>query len=117
MRMPPTTPRGGSALALATLLVALALLNAALTFHNVWPTPAVEWRGEWSVEVALLVLEATLNTHERYPIGPPLMKPVVLGASARARLRRSDFGMTYGVANGLVGDEVELLVELEARRQ
>ena len=64
-----------------------------------------------------LVLEATLNKHERYPIGPPLMKPVVLGASARARLRRSDFGMTYGVANGLVGDEVELIIEFEARRQ
>lgn len=64
-----------------------------------------------------LVLEATLNKHERYPIGPPMMKPVVLGASARARLKRSDFGMAYGVANGLVGDEVELIIELEARRQ
>ena len=29
-----------------------------------------------------LVLEATLNKRERYPIGPPVMKPVVLGASA-----------------------------------
>jgi polyisoprenoid-binding protein YceI len=64
-----------------------------------------------------LVLEATLNKLERYPIGPPLMKPFVAGASARGRFRRSDFGMTYGVANGLVGDEVELIIELEARRQ
>jgi hypothetical protein len=44
------------ALALATLAGALLLLNAALTFHNVWPTPAIELRGEWSVELALLVL-------------------------------------------------------------
>ncbi len=64
-----------------------------------------------------LVLEATLNKLDRYPIGPPLAKPFVAGASARGRFRRSDFGMTYGVANGLVGDEVELLIELEARRQ
>jgi polyisoprenoid-binding protein YceI len=64
-----------------------------------------------------LVLEATLNKLQRYPIGPPLMKPFVAGASARGRLRRSDFGMDYGVADGLVGDEVELIVELEARRQ
>jgi polyisoprenoid-binding protein YceI len=64
-----------------------------------------------------LVLEATLNKLERYPIGPPLMKPFVAGASARGRFRRSDFGMTYGVADGLVGDEVELILELEARRQ
>ena len=41
---------------LATLVAALWLLNAALTFHNVWPTPAIQWRGEWSVELALLVL-------------------------------------------------------------
>lgn len=64
-----------------------------------------------------LVLEATLNKHERYPLGPPLAKPMVLGASARGHLRRSEFGMSYGVANGLVGDDIELLVELEARRQ
>jgi polyisoprenoid-binding protein YceI len=64
-----------------------------------------------------LVLEATLNKLDRYPIGPPLAKPFVAGASARGRFRRSAFGMTYGVADGLVGDEVELIVELEARRQ
>ncbi len=64
-----------------------------------------------------LVLEATLNKLERYPIGPPLAKPFVAGASARGRFRRSEFGMGYGVANGLVGDEVELIIELEARRQ
>jgi polyisoprenoid-binding protein YceI len=64
-----------------------------------------------------LVLEATLNKLDRYPIGPPLAKPFVAGASARGRFKRSAFGMTYGVADGLVGDEVELIVELEARRQ
>ena len=64
-----------------------------------------------------LVLEATLNKLDRYPIGPPFAKPFVAGASARGRFKRSAFGMTYGVADGLVGDEVELIVELEARRQ
>ena len=64
-----------------------------------------------------VTLEATLNKSERYPIGPPLLKPWVLGVSARGRLKRSEFGMTYGIANGLVGDEVELIIELEARRQ
>ncbi len=64
-----------------------------------------------------LVLEATLNKLERYPIGPSLAKPFVAGASARGRFRRSDFGMNYGVVNGLVGDEIELIIELEARRQ
>ncbi len=44
-------------------------------------------------------------------------KPYVAGMSARGSFRRSDFGMSYGVADGLVGDEVELLIELEAHRR
>jgi polyisoprenoid-binding protein YceI len=44
-------------------------------------------------------------------------KPYVAGMSARGSFRRSDFGMSYGVADGLVGDVVELLVELEAHRR
>ena len=35
---------------------ALLLLNASLAFENVWPTPAVRWRGLLSVELAVLVL-------------------------------------------------------------
>lgn len=37
---------------------ALALLNAALTFLNVWPTPAIWWAGALSVELAACVLLA-----------------------------------------------------------
>jgi polyisoprenoid-binding protein YceI len=44
-------------------------------------------------------------------------KPYVAGMSARASFRRSDFAMSYGVADRLVGDDVELLVELEAHRR
>ena len=36
--------------------------------------------------------------------------------SARGTLKRSEFGMTYGVADDLVGDDVEILIEIEARR-
>jgi polyisoprenoid-binding protein YceI len=60
-----------------------------------------------------LTLEAVLNKSAPYPLPP---RTEVIGVSARGRLQRSDFGMSYGVANGLVGDEVELIVELEARR-
>jgi hypothetical protein len=38
------------------LVCALALLNASLTFSNVWPTPAVEWTGALSIELAAGVL-------------------------------------------------------------
>lgn len=80
MPTPLPTPRGGRALALATLLGALALLNAALTFHNVWPTPAVELRGEWSVEVALLVLALASWCAWRGPPRPAAL--TALGALA-----------------------------------
>ncbi len=61
-----------------------------------------------------LTLEATVNKIAPYPIGE---KDVVMGVSARGSLKRSDFGMTYGVENGLVGDTVELIIEFEARRR
>ena len=61
-----------------------------------------------------LTLQATLNKSAEYPIGD---RAHVLGVSARGRLRRSEFGMPYGIDNGWVGDEVELIIELEARRR
>jgi polyisoprenoid-binding protein YceI len=60
-----------------------------------------------------LTLEATLNKSAPYPIGD---RAEVMGVSARGTLTRSEFGMTYGVADDLVGDEVEIVIELEARR-
>src|SRR3954447_20866405 len=38
------------------LVAAVLLLDVSLTFHNVWPTPAVSWRGEVSVELAAYIL-------------------------------------------------------------
>jgi polyisoprenoid-binding protein YceI len=60
-----------------------------------------------------LTLEATLNKSARYPIGD---RAQTMGVSARGTLKRSEFGMTYGVADGLVGDDVEIVIEFEARR-
>jgi polyisoprenoid-binding protein YceI len=60
-----------------------------------------------------LVLDATWNKTAPYPIGE---RAEVMGVSLRGTLERSEFGMTYGVADNLVGDSVEIVVELEARR-
>ena len=43
-------------------MCALALLNASLTFRNVWPTPGVEWTGDLSIELAVFVLGLALAT-------------------------------------------------------
>ncbi len=61
-----------------------------------------------------LSLSATLNKADKYPFGH---KMFTLGVSARGQLQRSDYGMDYGVANALVGDTVELIIETEANRQ
>jgi len=59
-------------------------------------------------------LEVRLNKAAPYPFGH---RKHTLGVSARAKIQRSRWGMTYGVANGMVGDEVELWFEFEALRQ
>jgi hypothetical protein len=37
------------------LVLALAILNASLAFQNLWPTPAIHWEGELSIEFAVLL--------------------------------------------------------------
>lgn len=64
-------------------------------------------------ETRPLTLNVTLNKAEEYPFGH---KRFTLGLTVRGSLNRSDWGMDYGVADGLVGDEVTLLIETEAMR-
>jgi hypothetical protein len=44
------------AASLISLAAALLFLNASLAFDNVWPTPAIAWRGAVSVELAVALL-------------------------------------------------------------
>lgn len=60
-----------------------------------------------------VTLDVTLNKADAYPFGH---KQHTLGISARATIKRSDWGMTYALG-GIVGDEVELIIEVEAIRQ
>jgi polyisoprenoid-binding protein YceI len=73
-------------------------------------------KGELTLLAATrpLLLHATVNKSENYPMDG---NPYVMGVSASGSLRRSDFGMSYGVENGWVGDVVEIIIEFEARRQ
>ena len=64
-----------------------------------------------------LTLQATWNKSAESPLGGVGGKPYVMGVSARGSFTRSAYGMNYAVANGWVGDEVELIIELEAVRK
>lgn len=60
-----------------------------------------------------VTLDVSLNKSAPYPFGH---QKQTLGISARATILRSEFGMTYALG-GLVGDEVELIIEVEAIAQ
>lgn len=59
-------------------------------------------------------LDVTLNKAAEYPIGH---EEYTLGLTAETTINRSDWGMTYGLENDLVGDEVRLRFGLEAIRE
>ena len=61
-----------------------------------------------------VTLDVTWNRSGNYPFGD---RHYTVGVSARGTIRRSRWGMTYAVANGLVGDEVEIIVEAELIRE
>ncbi|MEV8468602.1 YceI family protein [Fluviibacterium sp. DFM31] len=61
-----------------------------------------------------LTLDVTLNQIAVYPFGH---RKQTVGISARGMVKRSEFGMDYGIANGLVADEVYLIIEAEGIRQ
>jgi len=60
-----------------------------------------------------VTLDVTLNKAGVYPFGH---KKYTLGISARTVIKRSEWDMTYALG-GLVGDEVEVIVEIEAIQQ
>ena len=60
--------------ALARLVAALALLNASLSFHNIWPTPAIGWRGEISIEFAIVLLVMIAARRWFAPPSRPLLR-------------------------------------------
>jgi hypothetical protein len=59
---------GNRLLRWTALVTALVLLDASLTFENVWPTPAIRWQGALSIELAACIL-ALVAAHRRF--GPP----------------------------------------------
>lgn len=99
-------------------------LNASTFPRMVFTAPGgkrlAERQYEISGELELLgrrqplTLTATWNKSAPSPIAKTRY---VMGVSARGSLQRSAFGMDYAVANGWVGDEVQLLIEFEAIRQ
>ena len=63
-----------------------------------------------------LTLIGKINKVGKYPFGG-IIKPYVMGITARGTIKRSEHGMNYALKDNLVGDEINLIIEFEARRQ
>ena len=93
--------------------------HPAMTFTAGGGEPTGEDTGTVAGELTLLgetrplTLDVTLNKAAEYPFGHGRF---TLGLSVRGSLRRSEWGMTYAVDDGLVDDEVRLVIETEAMR-
>jgi polyisoprenoid-binding protein YceI len=61
-----------------------------------------------------VVLNVTLNKSAVYPFGH---EEYTLGISAETNLKRSEWGMTYGLDGDMVGDDVALRFGFEAIKQ
>ena len=61
-----------------------------------------------------VTLDVVWNKSDQYPFGD---MHYATGISARGKIKRTDFGMTYAVEGGMVGDEVEIILEFEGVRQ
>ena len=55
------------------LAAALVVLDASLTFNNLWPTPGVSWSGELSVELAVCVLAMAFGSRWFGPPSRPML--------------------------------------------
>jgi Sulfatase len=49
------------------LFAALLVLDVSLTFTNVWPTPAIHWRGQLSIELAVCVIALVAGSRWHRP--------------------------------------------------
>ncbi len=64
-----------------------------------------------------VTLDVILNKAGDYPFAISGKIPFVLGITAETTIKRSDFGMDYAVANGWVGDVIEVFLSFEAVQQ
>ncbi len=88
---------------------------STITFKSSGVTPVQNLEGVYTVTGDLTLLGITRPIEAVIELtgvnGNPVMKKA--GYEATFTIKRSDFGMTWGVDNGALGDEVRLVVGLE----
>lgn len=95
-------------------------------FFSVAEFPDITFKGASASEAGKDVLKGTVTmlgktvpveakiTHAASAANP--RGGSIGGLEARFTIKRSDFGMKYGIDNGALGDEVEMIVGLEGKK-
>ena len=98
--------------------------NPAISFVARTATPIDGNRGRVTGDLTIrgetrpVTLNVELVGSGLYPFPTTGPQPnYVLGVTMTTTIQRSDFGMTYAVDNGWVGDEVDITIAFEAIRQ
>ena len=88
----------------------------AMTFKSTSATPA--GGKNWTVKGDLTLLGVTkpIEAQVEYLGTATSRRGAVAGLEARFSIKRSEFGMTYGVEQGSLGDTVRLVVGLEVNK-
>ena len=101
-----------------------ASASPAISFVARTATPIDGNRGRVAGDLTIrgvtqpVTLDVELVGAGAYPFATTGPEPnYVLGVTMTTTLQRSDFGMTYAVDNGWVGDEVDVTIAFEAIRQ
>jgi hypothetical protein len=91
----------------AALVAALLLLNAALTFANLWPTPWIRPQAQVAIELAVAVLLAAIAARR---FGPPSRRAVGLLSAAFVVLALTRYAEV--MARELYGRPINLYYDL-----
>jgi hypothetical protein len=60
------------------LVAAVALLNASLSCHNIWPTPLIAWAGALSIEAAIVLLLFVVVSRVAGPPSPSAVRALAV---------------------------------------
>jgi hypothetical protein len=90
----------------AALAGALTLLNASLTFVNLWPTPVIRWKGDLSVELGCVLLVLAIARGRGWRPSTRAIRALTIVWVALVFARYADV-----TVQGLFGREINLFWE------